>query len=103
VQIFRDGDVDSPSDYEGPRDAAGIVSYLKKQTAPASEALATEAVAKFIVVDGDEVKSESTYFHVQHPRTQLIRTARSHLIHFPKLREALVLDAWLSGGPSQTV
>ena len=30
-QIFRDGKLDAPAAYEGPRDEAGIVKYLKKQ------------------------------------------------------------------------
>lgn len=36
VQIFRDGDAESPADYDGPRETAGIVSYLGKQAGPPS-------------------------------------------------------------------
>lgn len=32
MKVFRAG---TPSDYKGPRDAAGIVSYMQKQAAPA--------------------------------------------------------------------
>ena len=41
VQIFRNGKVDAPSDYNGPREAAGIVSYLEKVSGPASAELKT--------------------------------------------------------------
>ena len=43
VQIFRNGDLDKPQDYNGPRDAAGIVSYLLKKAGPASKLLASQA------------------------------------------------------------
>lgn len=42
VQIFRDGNAESPSEYKGPRDAAGIVSYLKKKAEPASAQLTSQ-------------------------------------------------------------
>ena len=42
VQVFRGGDLDSPVDFKGPRDADGIVSYLRKQAGPA-----------YIVLKGD--------------------------------------------------
>lgn len=31
MKVFRKG---TPSDYKGPRDAAGIISYMNKQAAP---------------------------------------------------------------------
>ena len=50
-QIFRDG---SPTEYDGPREAAGIVSFLKKQGGPAVSTLADAAtVTKFRTL-GDE-------------------------------------------------
>eukprot|EP00884_Botryococcus_braunii_P003077 jgi/Botrbrau1/12770/Bobra.0238s0009.1 len=36
LKIFRNGDLESPQDYNGPREAEGIVTYLKKQSGPAS-------------------------------------------------------------------
>lgn len=48
MQMFRGGKVEDPQDYKGPRDAEGIVNYLKKKALPATSALATEAeVSKF--------------------------------------------------------
>lgn len=41
AQIFRNGKVDAPSDYNGPREQAGIVSYLEKVSGPASAELKT--------------------------------------------------------------
>ena len=31
LQIFRNGDTENPQEYNGPRDADGIVKYLKKK------------------------------------------------------------------------
>lgn len=45
--IFRNNDAEKAIEYEGPRDAAGIVSYLKRQTGPASK----------LVADADAVKA----------------------------------------------
>ncbi len=39
--MFRNGKVDAPADYNGPREAVGIVSYLEKITGPASVELKT--------------------------------------------------------------
>ena len=39
AQMFRNGKVDAPSDYNGPREQAGIVSYLEKVSGPASAEL----------------------------------------------------------------
>ncbi|EIE22882.1 protein disulfide isomerase [Coccomyxa subellipsoidea C-169] len=48
LKIFRNGNLDKPSDYAGPRDAAGIVSYLEKVSGPPSKELKTkEEVAEF--------------------------------------------------------
>lgn len=38
-QIFRGGKLEAPSDYAGPRDAAGIVTYMEKASAPPSKEL----------------------------------------------------------------
>ncbi|CAG9464012.1 unnamed protein product [Pedinophyceae sp. YPF-701] len=35
LKIFREGNTDAPAEYEGPRDADGIVGYLKKLAGPA--------------------------------------------------------------------
>ena len=43
LQVFRDGDTEKPQDYNGPRDAAGIVSYLQKKAGPASKPLTSQA------------------------------------------------------------
>ena len=52
LQIFRNGDADAPSEYKGPRDAAGIVTYLKKKSEPASALLssAAEVILMSVVV-----------------------------------------------------
>ncbi len=47
MQIFRDGKVDTPSDYNGPREHAGIVSYLEKISGPASTELKTASEVRF--------------------------------------------------------
>ncbi|KAL4565795.1 hypothetical protein LXL04_029901 [Taraxacum kok-saghyz] len=53
LKIFRDGGK-TIQDYKGPRDAQGIVSYLKKQTGPASiEIKSIEDGNAFI--DGDNI------------------------------------------------
>lgn len=46
MQIFRDGGADTPTEYEGPREAAGIVSHLRKQAGPPSLLLADAAAVK---------------------------------------------------------
>lgn len=46
MQIFRDGDADKAKEYEGPRETAGIVSYLRKQAGPPSLLLADDAAVK---------------------------------------------------------
>lgn len=43
LQIFRNGNADKPTEYKGPRDAAGIVTYLKKKALPATTQLTTQA------------------------------------------------------------
>lgn len=48
IKIFRDGGK-KVQDYKGPRDADGIVAYLKKQAGPASaEIKSKEDVARLI-------------------------------------------------------
>ncbi|XP_041464470.1 protein disulfide-isomerase A3-like [Lytechinus variegatus] len=39
LKVFRKG---SPSDYQGPRDSAGIVTYMKKQAGPKSTVITSE-------------------------------------------------------------
>lgn len=46
MQIFRDGGADAPTEYEGPREAAGIVTHLRKQAGPPSLLLADAAAVK---------------------------------------------------------
>jgi protein disulfide-isomerase A1 len=54
LKIFRDGSTEAPADYKGPRDAAGIVSYLEKVSGPPSTELKSVAdVAGF--KEGKEV------------------------------------------------
>ena len=43
AQVFKGRDLEGPVDYKGPRDADGIVSYLRKQAGPA-----------YIVLKGDK-------------------------------------------------
>ncbi|CAI5974315.1 unnamed protein product [Closterium sp. NIES-64] len=67
LKIFRKGS-DAPQDYNGPRDADGIVSYLKKQSGPAtSEAKSAEhikdlAASESVVVVGVFKDLESEEF-----------------------------------------
>ncbi|KAM9376402.1 protein disulfide-isomerase A3 [Pholidichthys leucotaenia] len=51
LKIFRDGEDSSP--YDGPRNADGIVSFLKKQAGPASVELKTEADFDKFTADQD--------------------------------------------------
>ncbi len=53
-QIFRDGDVEAPGNYEGPRETAGIVSFLTKQTGPPSLLLTDAAAVKAFRAFSDE-------------------------------------------------
>lgn len=43
AQVFRGGNADAPQDYNGPRESAGIIEYLKKQSGPASVEVTTSA------------------------------------------------------------
>lgn len=55
AQVFRDNNAEKGSDYEGPREAKGIVSHLKKQAGPATSLLAdAAAVAAFTKFDDDK-------------------------------------------------
>lgn len=62
-QIFRDGDVEAPGDYEGPRETAGIVSFLTKQTGPPSLLLTDAAVVKAFRAFSDEKDTVSEHSH----------------------------------------
>ena len=37
VQIFRNGMIDSPAEYGGPRDRPGIVAYVEKGVWPSQQ------------------------------------------------------------------
>lgn len=50
LQIFRNGNLDKPSDYQGPREAAGIVSYVEKASGPASKELKSAEEVRAAVV-----------------------------------------------------
>jgi len=54
LKIFRDGDAENAAEYNGPRQAEGIVKYLKKQVEPAVKDLADEAAVKEFA-DADKV------------------------------------------------
>lgn len=46
LKVFRHG---TPTEYEGPRDAAGIVAYMRKQAGPSAKVLGSKAdLEKFI-------------------------------------------------------
>jgi protein disulfide-isomerase A1 len=54
LKIFESGS-DKPSEYEGPRDADGIVSYLKSRAGPASAEVTSESDAKALLEDSPVV------------------------------------------------
>lgn len=71
LKIFKNGEVSS--DYNGPREAAGIVKYMKAQTGPASRELksldelekylsAQESTIVGLFADNSELKSVFTKF-----------------------------------------
>lgn len=67
MQIFKGGDASAPTDYNGPREADGIVSYLQKQSGPASVELTSKAdvpafVQKEVAVLGVFADAKSTEF-----------------------------------------
>jgi protein disulfide-isomerase A3 len=39
LKIFRGGDLDSPQEYNGPRDGDGLIKYMKSQVGPSSKEL----------------------------------------------------------------
>mmetsp|Transcript_13095 Transcript_13095/g.36833 ORF Transcript_13095/g.36833 Transcript_13095/m.36833 type:complete len:378 (-) Transcript_13095:658-1791(-) len=48
LKVFRGGNTEKPADYEGPREADGIIKHVKKISGPASTLLeTTEAVEAF--------------------------------------------------------
>ncbi len=68
LQIFKDGELKTPHEYNGPREAAGIVSFLKKQAGPAFHSLAdASAVKDFIALDDekDVVGKQPAYVNVR--------------------------------------
>ena len=54
LKIFR-GSEDSPTEYEGPRESAGIVSHLKKQFGPAFKEIKTEDEVKAATNPSDDI------------------------------------------------
>ena len=49
LQIFKGGDSSSPADYNGPREADGIINYLQKQSGPATSQLSSkDSVSSFV-------------------------------------------------------
>ena len=52
LKIFRK-DVNSPSEYNGPRDADGIVRYMKKQSEPVVQPIDSELMYKAVTVNSD--------------------------------------------------
>lgn len=64
IKILRDGGK-NVQEYKGPRDADGIVAYLKKQTGPASaEIKSKEDVASLIDEKKINVVSVVTFYRV---------------------------------------
>jgi protein disulfide-isomerase A1 len=80
LKVFRKG---TPTDYKGPRDAAGIASYMQKQAAPAISVFKSLAeLEKFVQDEGAIVyfgePSGKVHFHLLHiTHTQIY----SRLIH----------------------
>lgn len=76
--MFRDGDAKSPIDYDGPREATGIVSTLKKQSGPAVKTLAdADAVKEFRTLSAErEVVGEHAPSHGGKPQKSKIRSLR---------------------------
>jgi thiol-disulfide isomerase/thioredoxin len=54
LKIFR-GSEDGPSEYEGPRESAGIVSHLKKQFGPAFTEIKTKEEGEKATTPGEEI------------------------------------------------
>ena len=52
LKIFRK-DVDAPSDYNGPRDASGIIRYMKKQSEPIVQPIDSELMYRAVTVNSD--------------------------------------------------
>ena len=57
AQVFRDHNAEKAGDYEGPREAKGIVSHLKKQAGPATSLLADAAAVAAFTKFNDEKDS----------------------------------------------
>eukprot|EP01023_Acetabularia_acetabulum_P033025 TRINITY_DN3088_c0_g1_i5.p2 TRINITY_DN3088_c0_g1~~TRINITY_DN3088_c0_g1_i5.p2 ORF type:complete len:493 (-),score=120.10 TRINITY_DN3088_c0_g1_i5:304-1782(-) len=77
IKVFK-GDVDSFSDYKGPRDAAGIISYMSKQFGPASKEFKTEEevtdfAGEALVILGVFSKPDSEAFKVYIKATEMLR------------------------------
>jgi len=53
LKIFRNGEVSA--DYNGPRDAAGIIKFMKSQVGPASKELSTVAAADALLAKPEVV------------------------------------------------
>jgi hypothetical protein len=55
LKIFRGNTAEKGTEYQGPREADGIVSYLTKQVGPASAQLATKADVDALLAKEDVV------------------------------------------------
>eukprot|EP01026_Neomeris_dumetosa_P065544 TRINITY_DN62946_c0_g1_i1.p1 TRINITY_DN62946_c0_g1~~TRINITY_DN62946_c0_g1_i1.p1 ORF type:complete len:492 (-),score=78.95 TRINITY_DN62946_c0_g1_i1:210-1685(-) len=77
IKVFR-GDPEDASEYKGPRDSAGIISYMGKQFGAASKELKTEdEVADFVsetlVILGVFSKPDSEAFKVYTKTSEMLR------------------------------
>ena len=53
LKVFRGGNTAKAADYEGPREADGIVKYVKKISGPASALIATADAVESFKADED--------------------------------------------------
>lgn len=66
IKILRNGGK-SVQDYNGPREAEGIVTYLKKQSGPASVEIKAADAAAEIVGDKNVVAVSASFFSISFP------------------------------------
>ena len=82
LKIFESGS-EKPSEYEGPRDAEGIVSYLKSRAGPASTEVKTESEAKewleesavLVIYTGSEVDAWTTFAQSLRGKVSFVHTS----------------------------